>query len=85
MRNRRLRTCIKRLRVGISSLYQLWEDVHATVRKCMSWKVPSRVPSIDTDFEYAKGLSCRAERPTTRFPTTSEAPSSQHPLSSVLI
>ena len=35
-------------------IYQLWEDVYVTVRKRMSWKVPSPVPSIDIDYEYAK-------------------------------
>ena len=59
----RVKTIIERNEVCIMSnsihiehvinIYQLWGDAHATVRKYMNWCVPSPVPSIDIDYEYA--------------------------------
>ena len=44
----------------VTNIYQLWGDAHATVRKYMGWCVPSPVPSIDIDYEYAKRINVRA-------------------------
>ena len=38
----------------LTNICQLWGDAHAAVRKYMGWCVPSPVPSIDIDYEYAK-------------------------------